>query len=128
MSIEQDEMIVFENKQIAKEIKFDLFGQEQGTTGIKISDDKFSCPFAAMVCYNATSEQIVAMCEKAEFDAPGLQGGIIGVKLGNLKDIIDIGRWGFGFLGEVTPKDEDQLLVFIITDSEHVIWINTMVE
>ena len=113
---------------IDEEVTFKLFSNEGGTTGIKFEDAGMSCSLAAMVCYKVTIEQVTALCSKAIFDSEGLHGGIIGVKLKDVKEIMDIGEWSFGFLGDVTPRDLEKVLVFIVADSPHVIWISTMVE
>lgn len=111
---------------IDTEVKFSIFGENKGNVGISLKGNTWGCPFVGMVAFKWDDCLLNA---KAELDLEGLQGGIVAYKISELKRVgFDIGEWGFGFLGDVTPREDDTVLVFIITDSGHLVWMHTYVE
>lgn len=134
----EEEFEEIDNKMVDKSVTFKLFANEEGTTGVKIEGTdtrdigdgpetyRYGCPFIGMVAYKWDDCLLEA---KPEFDLEGLQGGIVGYKVKELKRVgFDIGRWFFGFLGEVTPEEDEKVLVFVVTDSGHLVWIHCYVE
>ena len=114
-----------------KNVDYYLFSNKQGAVGIGLRGRTWSCPFAGMVAFKITEEQSMKLNEiegiqwlsvREETYKPFL----ISVK--GLKELgINIGRWWFGFFGEVTPKDDEKLLM-LQTDSGHLIWLHFRVE
>jgi len=116
---------------IDRNVKFALFQNEDGATGIKLVGKDFGCPFCGMVAVRLTDEQAMKLNELE--DVQWLDGlhdiytpFITTVK--SLKKIgIELGEWEFGFFGDVTPE-EDQKVLMLTTDSNHLIWVHFMVE
>jgi len=116
---------------IDKNVEFYLFGNNEGHVGLGIRSEKehWSCPFVGMVAYKITMEQLVALDELAD-TLLGIDDAYAPfvTTAGALRKVgIDIGQWGFGFLGDVTPKDDEKMLM-LQTDSEHIIWLHHHVE
>ena len=114
-------------------VQFYLFDNNKGSVGLGIrsEEEKWSCPFVGLVVYKITTEQLMALDELEP------EGTFLGTDdtyapfvttAGTLRKVgIDIGNWEFGFLGDVTPKDDEKML-FLQTDSEHIVWVHHHVE
>jgi len=116
-----------------KEVEFYLFGEEPGHVGLGIRNENehWRCPFVGMVAYKVTMEQLIALSDDPDsntfLDTDDTYAPFV-TTAGALRKVgIDIGEWGFGFLGDVTPKDDKKMLM-LQTDSEHIIWVHHYVE
>lgn len=111
---------------IDKEVKFALFGSNNdGSVGVKTVEKDGQCPIFGLVAFKWDD---CLMNVKPTVDQEGLQNGIMVIKASELRRVgFDLGSWEFGFLGDVTPED-DKELVFIVTDSGHLVWVHTNVE
>jgi len=77
------------------------------------------------------SEQLLRLCDHTDVqhltDVEETYPPMI-VSVKTLNEVgIYIGEWEFGFLGDVTPKEDKKLLI-IPTDSNHILWMHWSVE
>ena len=119
-----------------QKVEFYLFGQEAAHVGVRIRQEKqadeggWSCPFMGMVAYKCTEEQLIAICDSKDItwlDVNDTYDPFV-TTAGVLREIgIDLGKWSFGFFGDVTPDDDRKMLI-LPTDSNHLIWLHHHVE
>ena len=120
-------------------VEFYLFGEQPGNVGLGIrtlgklvAHDKsgWICPFAGMVVYKVTAEQLVALYDHDDTtftDITDTYDPFVTTAKAVREVGINIGEWEFGFLGDVTPKD-DQKMLLLQTDSLHLVWLHFSVE
>lgn len=118
-----------------KEVEFYLFGEKAGHVGVGIrktpkEEPGWICPFMGMVVYKVTDEQFTALWAREDLTWLGVHDTYdpFVTTAGVLREIgIDLGKWEFGFFGDVTP-DDDRKMLMLPTDSNHLIWLHHHVE
>jgi len=112
-----------------------FFNNEDGHAGVAFDDANGSSTYSlfGLQTFVFPTFQWVKVYDKAVL-APMEEGLFVFVKARDLRSIgLDVGRWLFGHLGEVTPSDEDYL-IFLETelskqgDQVVVIWLHGYVE
>ena len=99
--------------------------------GIENKIEKWRCPVVGFVALTCTLDQLMALSahkdvvhlSEIEETYPPM---IVSVRTLNEVGICP-GGWEFGFLGDVTPKDDKKLLI-LPTDSTHILWMHWSVE